>query len=204
MNVISLKSYAKQRDVNIISDEIAKNYHDTLIERIGSQKCRASFKKLYDFYAPKIKSFMLSKGANSTEAEDIAQETMIKIWRKAESFDGTKAKASTWIFTIARNLRIDYLRKLQRANNYKAKQFDDDFYEEDIVFNIDIENTSNALKENLKQLPNDQLQVIKLSFYENLSHSEIANSLSLPLGTVKSRLRLALNKLKSQNLESDF
>ena len=206
MNVISFQSRAKtigmSDDLKIKSESYSSAEH--LIELVASVQSKEAFKKLFIEFAPKIKSFMLGQGANSTEAEEIAQETMIKVWQKADSFQASKARASTWIFVIARNLRIDNLRKTNRAKVHMGKHFFDDVYEENIPQKMDLEKSSRLLLQNLKELPNEQLQVIKLSFYENLSHSEIASLLNLPIGTVKSRLRLALNRLRNKNIEGEF
>ena len=121
---------------------------------------------------------MIGQGVKANEAEDIAQDTMLKIWRKAQLFDPKKAKASTWIFTIARNLQIDAIRKQKRHDRFN-NEIQSEIYESDTAEKMISEQSASQVKEVIKQLPAEQLQVLKLSFYEDLSHSQIAQSLSL-------------------------
>jgi RNA polymerase sigma-70 factor (ECF subfamily) len=157
-----------------------------------------------------IKAFAirLSSGTKSENlAEELVQETMLKVWQKAGSFNSEKANASTWIFTIARNTRIDLLRKKARhqnnrvANDHSEEGFDvEDIWIEDEnedVFNqIAKQRSIKSLHETLQELPEEQSFILKKVYLEDKSHSEIAQELDLPLGTVKSRVRLALNKLR--------
>ena len=136
-------------------------------------------------------------GASSSVAEDLTQEVFVNVWRKASQFDSTKANASTWIYTIARNLRIDAFRKEKRPMpdpNDPAMVPDPIKTSEDIVFSNE---RADIIKSVLDELPDDQRKVIQLSFFEDMTHSEIANRLNLPLGTVKSRIRLAFQRIKN-------
>ena len=191
-NVVNMKSEDYESRDNLKSHESAEQ----LILNIAQNNCRESYKLLFSQFAPKIKSFMIGQGVKANEAEDIAQDTMLKIWRKAQLFDPKKAKASTWIFTIARNLQIDAIRKQKRHDRFN-NEIQIETYEADTAEKMISEQSASQVKEVIKQLPAEQLQVLKLSFYEDLSHSQIAQSLSIPVGTVKSRLRLALGRLKS-------
>lgn len=191
-NVVNMKSEDYESRDNLKSHESAEQ----LIINIAQNNCRESYKLLFSQFAPKIKSFMIGQGVKANEAEDIAQDTMLKIWRKAQLFDPKKAKASTWIFTIARNLQIDAIRKQKRHDRFN-NEIQSEIYESDTAEKMISEQSASQVKEVIKQLPAEQLQVLKLSFYEDLSHSQIAQSLSIPIGTVKSRLRLALGRLKS-------
>ena len=168
---------------------------ESLIFRIAHQADREAFATLFSIYAPKIKAFVMGQGLNAAAAEDLAQDVMLKVWRKAPLFNAERASAATWIYSIARNLRIDLARQSVRSNNLP-----DDLWEPDPETPADqtlIEaQSAHAVTQLLSQLPEAQLQILRLSYYENLSHSEIARNLSLPLGTVKSRLRLALAVLK--------
>ena len=159
---------------------------ESLIFRIAHQADREAFATLFSIYAPKIKAFVMGQGLNAAAAEDLAQDVMLKDWLKAPLFNAERASAATWIYSIARNLRIDLARQSVRSNNLP-----DDLWEPDPETPAD-----QTLIEAQSQLPEAQLQILRLSYYENLSHSEIARNLSLPLGTVKSRLRLALAVLK--------
>jgi RNA polymerase sigma-70 factor (ECF subfamily) len=135
-------------------------------------------------------------GLSALEAEDLVQDALLKVWRKADSFDAQKATAATWIFTIARNLRIDAARKAARK-----KPLPEDLWQDSPQTNADQNMISAQEAQKITSLmtilPQEQKDVIKLSFYDEFSHAEIAQRLNVPLGTVKSRLRLALNRLKS-------
>lgn len=171
--------------------------HASLVRAIAIDQDRNSFAELFDHFAPRLKSFLLRQGANDGSAEDLAQEAMLAVWRKAALFDPTRASASTWIFTIARNLRIDAIRKQARP------EFDPD----DPAFVGDngpaadeamsTEEMGERVRSALAELPEEQAQVIRLSFYEDKPHSAIASQLSLPIGTVKSRLRLAMKRIRA-------
>ena len=140
---------------------------------------------------------MLFRSANQASAEELSQEAMLSVWRKADRFDPTKASAGTWIFTVARNLRIDALRKERRPN----------FDPEDPAFvpepemspdrAVEVGEVQVKIKAAIAQLPVEQAEVIRLSFYQDKPHGEIAEELNLPLGTVKSRLRLAMRRVRT-------
>lgn len=199
-NVINMKSEDFELRENAKSQPTAEQ----LICNIACNNCRDSYKILFCQFAPKIKSFMIGQGVKANEAEDIAQDAMLKVWLKAKTFDPEKAKASTWIFTIARNLRIDSIRKQQRQDRFN-NEVQPESYEADTDEKMIAAQSAIQVKQVINQLPPDQLQVLKLSFYEDLSHSQIAQSLSIPIGTVKSRLRLALGRLKAvKSIFGDF
>jgi RNA polymerase sigma-70 factor (ECF subfamily) len=168
-----------------------------LIEAIAEKRDRGAFGALFDFYAPRIKTFLMKRGASADVAEDLAQEALLLVWRRASTFDPSKASASTWIFTIARNLRIDQFRREQRmAKNDDIELVDSDEppRPDELLVTAD---SSKHVRDALRQLPPDQLRVVELSFFEGKAHGEIASLLELPLGTVKSRLRLAFGRLRS-------
>lgn len=169
--------------------------HETLLLHVGAQKDRDAFVELFHYFAPRIKSYLLKHGADETTAEEIAQNTMISVWEKASSYDPKKAAASTWIFTIARNKRIDALRKDRFIDvNSDSLSLANASYEnvEEYADNKTIDNLSSALG----TLPPEQAQLVRMAFFEDKSHQSIARETHLPLGTVKSRLRLALEKLR--------
>lgn len=171
------------------------NSHEAMIMAIANDKCRNSFAQLFKAFAPRVKAFVMSQGLNNQMAEELAQDTMLSVWRKAHLFDPKKAKASTWIYTIARNLRIDLARKEARKKPLPENLWHD--FEVQSADNALISQESNLeIREALSKLSQDQQEVLKLSFFENLSHSETANALGLPLGTVKSRIRIGILKLK--------
>jgi RNA polymerase sigma-70 factor (ECF subfamily) len=162
---------------------------------IARSKDRQQFALLFGYFAPRLKSFFLRLGLSPAAAEDLAQETMLTVWNKAQSFDASRASASTWIFTIARNLRIDLLRR-ERDPNLLAELYDGvvEPMPSDNVLTVEREVRIRAA---LDKLPADQADVIRLSFFEDRPQSEIANTLDIPLGTVKSRVRLAMNRLRA-------
>lgn len=167
-----------------------------LVERIARSQDRDAFAELFGYYAPRIKGYLIRQGADSHTADELAQEALLTVWRKAAQFDAGKASAGTWIFAIARNLRIDALRKEKRP------QIDPDdpalvpAEEPRPDETIDQERHGRRLREILTQLPDEQATVIRMSFFEDKPHSEIAAALGLPLGTVKSRIRLALGRFR--------
>jgi RNA polymerase sigma-70 factor, ECF subfamily len=167
------------------------------IEAIAARADRAAFAALFRHFAPRVKAFIAKGGADSDTAQEVAQEAMIMVWRKAASFDRTRASAATWIYTIARNKRIDLLRKNARP----AIETDDwltIFATEDEGADTSIfaGQTYDRMKELMDDLSDDQLIVIRKAFFEDKTHTDIAQELKLPLGTVKSRIRLALGRLR--------
>jgi RNA polymerase sigma-70 factor (ECF subfamily) len=175
---------------------------EELIGRIASQD-RAAFSLLFERYAGKVKSYLFRLGAADALAEDIAQDALVTVWRRAPTYDRSKAKASTWIFVIARNAWIDRLRRekveLAYRNTCFVSEESDDEQPDDTAVRTQTEEQVSAALENLSE---DQRQVVQLSFFEDRPHAEIAERLSLPVGTVKSRLRLAIGKLRA-HLEQD-
>ena len=171
---------------------------DRLLLRVGSDRDRSAFKKLYEHFAPRLKSFLLRIGSDMSAAEEICQESMIMVWRRAETFNPESAGASTWIFTIARNKRID---KLRKDNRPLPDLNDPSFFQipvdksDDILQRVEEEK---KIKNALKNLPPEQAKLILSAYYEEKSHRKIADETNLPLGTVKSRIRLAINRLRSQ------
>ena len=193
----------KQAQISLESSEKEQPNFSVLLLSVGQTQDKAAFADLFQHFAPRVKSYMLKLGSADEMAEELAQQTLLQVWRKAQLFDPDKAAASTWIFRIARNIRIDVLRKQKHF-------FDDDFdlakiedEQEDAEVKINREQKSRHVALALAKLPQDQAKIIRMSFYDGLSHGEIAKQLELPLGTVKSRIRLAFGRLKeSVYLES--
>jgi RNA polymerase sigma-70 factor (ECF subfamily) len=167
------------------------------IRAIAARADRAAFAALFQFYAPRIKAVLMRAGATAEAAEDLAQETLLAVWRKARLYDPRRAGASAWIFTIARNLRIDRLRQDQRAKLaaiYDTMEPETPERPDDI---FDGSERDGRVRAALAELPEEQVRVVQLSFVEGRAHGDIAKLLNLPLGTVKSRLRLAMNRLRN-------
>ena len=170
---------------------------EALLLRVGAGD-REAFALLFQSFAPRVKSYLIRLGAAAAQAEDLAQEAMVSVWRRAGSYDARKAAASAWIFVIARNAWIDRLRREKVELAYLKgvdESTNDDELPDEAVERVETEAKMRAALETLSE---DQRQVVKLSFFEDRPHSEIAAMLALPLGTVKSRLRLALMKLRGQ------
>ena len=167
---------------------------DALLGRVAAHQDKAAFALLFTHFAPRVKAYLLRLGASSGVAEELAQEALLSVWRKAHLFDPAKASAATWLFTIARNLRIDAIRREKRP------ELDpEDFMPEpdaDADAGLMLAENEGRLRLALKELPADQIQVVELSFFADKPHSQIAAELGIPLGTVKSRLRLAMGRLK--------
>lgn len=174
----------------------ARDHAAGLIEAIARDKDRAAFAELFNFYAPRLKSYMLRLGADEMLAEELTQEVMITVWRKSEQFDRKQASASTWIFRIARNRRIDAYRRTKMPE----LQPDDPALAPAEIEQPDqlltIAQMEERVREAIYELPEEQLILLKAAFFDGLSHREIAEKTKLPLGTVKSRIRLAFQKLK--------
>ena len=168
-----------------------------LLVRIAREKDKPSFATLFQYYAPRVKAYLVRQGAESAIAEELAQEALLVAWRKADRFDPTKASAGTWIFTIARNLRIDAFRKTSRPefDPQDPALVPDEARAPDDA--LQVEQTRRRIRDVLTLLPKEQAAVIQLSFFEDKSHSDIAAQLAVPLGTVKSRLRLAMGRLRT-------
>jgi len=170
------------------------------LQAVARDRDRQAYGELFRHFAPLLKSFALSTPGMSSNAlaEELVQEVMLKIWNRASTFDASKASATTWIYTLARNCRIDLLRRKYRVQEEvdvddlwdvgtDPEELSDDLYQKRIEVDV---------RESLRALPPEQRQIIAKVYMEGKSHSEVAEELSLPLGTVKSRIRLAMSKLK--------
>lgn len=170
--------------------------HADLLHRIGAAQDRDAFVSLFHYYAPRVKSYLLKNGADETSAEEVVQNTFITIWEKAASYNPKKAAASTWIFTIARNKRIDALRRQKFVSPLEENDTRLDNLVADTVEDYADPATVENLHSAIDSLPPEQADLLRRAFFEDKSHQVIADETALPLGTVKSRLRLALDKLR--------
>lgn len=181
------------------SIELAQ-HHAELVRLVAVEKDWDAFQTLFTFFAPRVKAMMMKAGADTAQAEDMVQETMAKVWRKSGLYSSGRGSVSTWIFTIARNARID---RMRRASSQAYEDvYELDVASDDLPGEVQVENLQQAalVGDAVQTLPNEQREVIELAFLQDLSQSEISEKLDLPLGTVKSRLRLAYGKLR-QKLE---
>ena len=168
-----------------------------LLAKVAASKDREAFASLFDHFAPRVKSFMMRKGASSEQAEDLVQETMISVWSKAQLYVQDRGSVSTWIFTIARNLRIDRLRRERTSQYTDIDDYDapsNDVAQDDALARFQ---EDGAVAKALLQIPEEQRQLLILSYVEDMPQSEIAQRLNIPLGTVKSRMRLAYRRMKN-------
>jgi len=172
--------------------------YEALIRAVATSRDRAAFAALFSYYAPRVKAFLQRRGADTAQAEELAQETLLAVWRKADQFDPRRATAAAWIFAIARNLRIDVLRRTRRAVPALAPDPTDDpppSMPADAFLIAD--QRARRLREAIAALPAEQSEALRLAYFDERSHSEMESALAIPLGTVKSRLRLALARLRA-------
>ena len=133
---------------------------------VAERRDRGAFATLFDYYSPRLNAYLQRLGADRTTAEEITQEAMVTLWHKADLFDSAKSSLGTWLYRVARNRRID------------------------------AQTREDVLRAAMADLPEEQRALVRLAFFDSLSHSEIAARTGLPLGTVKSRIRLAFSRLR--------
>lgn len=167
-----------------------------LVERVRSDKDQAAFAELFGHFAPRVKAFLMKSGADEALSEECAQEVMATVWNKAQLFDPERASVATWVFTIARNRRIDALRKQRRPEPEDLPWGPE--HEPDQAETVALQQESEQLGRALAALPENQRMLIERAYFGELSHSEIAAETGLPLGTIKSRIRLALERLRHE------
>ena len=181
-----------------------KPTHADLLERIAQNGDVAAFEVLFNHFGPRIRSVALRQGADHPGADEIVQETMMTVWRKAALFAPDKGAVTTWVFTIARNISIDRMRGQRIVwqvfdETTDTRPADDPPPDEA----VSAKQTQERVRQAMHDLPADQLEVVQLSFVEGLSHGAIAQRLGLPLGTIKSRLRLAYARVRA-TLQGDL
>lgn len=177
------------------------------LRKIAEQRCRVSFSRLFSFFAPRVKSYALRQIGNDALAMELVQDTMANVWQKAHLFNYEKGSPSTWIFTIARNIRFDMLRKQQnRKEDICSEDLWPVLFEQTADPNeadLEEQTTLNQVGEFLDKLPIKQQVVIEAIYVKGKSQQEVADELDIPLGTVKSRTRLALQRLRELLKEND-
>jgi RNA polymerase sigma-70 factor (ECF subfamily) len=192
-SLIKLSGAMKSNEPNPMADELA-----SLMMQVANDRCKASFAKLFSHFGPKINSFGVQRLSQQGLAMDLVQETMTRVWTKAHLYNADKAAVSTWVFTIMRNQCFDMLRKVQHN---REDSFGDDIwplFESDEAENNDDDFLLSAtLLLHVEELPPLQRQVVQGIYMQELTQQELADKLNIPIGTVKSRLRLGLEKLKS-------
>ncbi len=171
--------------------------HAALIAVIALRRDSAAFADLFAYFGPRVKAWMIRAGSNPTAAEELAQETMLAVWQKARLFDPARAGASTWIFTIARNLRIDALRRERHPSELMPDPSEEAQEPTRADQILAMSQQEARIRQALTLLPPEQADVIRKAFFEDKVHAEIEKELGIPLGTVKSRLRLAMTRLRT-------
>ena len=199
LNLKSLNSITAMKTRNIKADTFSANNDDDLtlcVELIGKNQDKLAFNSIFRYFAPRLKSFLVKAGSTDSQAEEVIQEVMIAVWTKSSTYDSNKSSVSTWIYTIARNKRIDKIRKERRhylSESDEGLEIPVDSTQEKEIFSAQV---SNSLKKYMENLPEEQSKLLKLSYFYNKTHADISTELKIPLGTVKSRIRLALTKMR--------
>ena len=163
-----------------------------LIKKISEERDEKAFSQIFDFIAPKINAYFIKNNLKIDQAEELTQDVLSTIWTKAHLFNSEKSKFITWSFTIAKNKKIDFYRKTEK-NIPNDEDLRDFLYNNNSSSDYEIELTIDKIKEELEE---NQLKLIKMSFFKQKSHKKIAEELEIPLGTVKSRIRASLNKMQ--------
>ena len=163
--------------------------------KISIERDEMAFSNLFDFIAPKINSYYLQNGLSTDNAEELTQEVLSTVWAKSYQYDSSKSAVSTWIYTIARNKKVDFLRKTSKFD-FKEEDIREFLYEDNRTDKISENEAKDQVNKINKELDKDQRKIIKMNFFENKSHKKIAEELEIPLGTVKSRIRHILIKMQ--------
>ncbi|MBV8565638.1 MAG: sigma-70 family RNA polymerase sigma factor [Methylobacteriaceae bacterium] len=189
-------------NVTVLLNKTAENA--ALVAAVAERRDREAFTQLFDFFAPRINAYLLQLGAERGVAEEITQDVMVTLWHKAELFDPHKSSVGTWLYRIARNRRIDRQRRdrldFRDPADYALDVADVGGPDADAI--IDSGSREASVRLAMQALPEEQLELVRLAFFHGLSHSEISVRTGVPLGTVKSRIRLAFARLRRQ-LEAD-
>ncbi|WP_331459959.1 sigma-70 family RNA polymerase sigma factor [Cochlodiniinecator piscidefendens] len=163
---------------------------------VRDQRDKVAFAALFDYFAPRLKGVMMRSGCSSAQAEEVVQDVMLTVWRKASQFDPHRAQASAWIYQIGRNRHIDMLRKTNRPQPEELESMFE--VEPDATQILALQQEAGQLKAAIQTLSHDQRDVIERAYLGELSHQEISTQTGLPLGTIKSRIRLGLERLRHE------
>ena len=196
--LLERKANYEGKKVELKVENVYRDEQSRWIVAVAESRDRKAFKLLFDYFAPRIKGFCQNNGSTSDRADEVVQEAFVNVWRKAKLFDPGKASAGAWIFAIARNSRVDLIRKENRPEADTTDPFFDQNEPESPLAVLETERKSKTLRSFVKDLPAEQQQVLRLAFFEEKAHSEIAEELGIPLGTVKSRIRLAFKRIRSE------
>lgn len=195
---------AQRKAVALAEDEkdtpgtAARDPISALLLAVAESRDRSAFAELFRHFAPRLKTYVMAGGCDAAAAEEIVQETMLAVWRRAETFDSSKSAAATWVFTIARNKRIDALRRARRVESVAEPEGPEIDPDPTPAERLEALRLYRRIAEVLSELPDDQAIVLRLAYLEEKSHAVIARELGIPIGTVKSRIRLALDKMRTR------
>ncbi len=166
-----------------------------LMSRIQKDRDEMAFSEIFDFFAPKVNAYFIQNGLKIENSEELTQEVLSTVWIKSNLYDSKKSALSTWIFTIARNKKIDFFRKNSKID-FKEEDIRDFLYHDREVDHIERNEEKRQIERINNELDEQQKIIIKMNFFENKSHKKIADELEIPLGTVKSRIRQILTKMQ--------
>jgi RNA polymerase sigma-70 factor (ECF subfamily) len=169
---------------------------DQLVLAVARERSRAAFASLFAYFAPRLKSYLMRLGSDAGQAEELVQDVMLQVWHRAETFDPLQATAGTWVFTIARNKRIDAVRRERRPEIDLTDPVLVPEPVEPADRTLETGQENARLNAAIGALPDEQAELLRLAYYEELPHSTISAERGIPLGTVKSRLRLAMDRLR--------
>ena len=189
-----IRPHCQKANTPTVKKTVPQNTWVEHLKRIQANQDQRAFAELFAHFAPRVKAFLMKSGASPSMAEECTQEVMATLWHKAHLFDPSRASVATWIFTIARNKKIDALRKQRRPEPENLEWGPE--AEPEAADILVLQQESQQLTEAMTALPSQQRELIEKAYFGDLSHSEIAAETGLPLGTIKSRLRLALSKLR--------
>jgi RNA polymerase sigma-70 factor (ECF subfamily) len=191
---VAIRRYGNGNTKMHVTDVSKRQEWVAHLEAIRDRQDQTAFAELFRHFAPRVKAFLMKSGSTAEFAEECTQDVMATLWRKAHMFDGSKASVSTWIFTIARNRKIDMIRKNRRPEPEELTWGPE--YEPSAADVMSLQEDTDKLGMALAKLPEKQRKLIERAYFGDLSHSEIAAETGLPLGTIKSRIRLALDRLR--------
>ena len=189
-----IRPHYQKANTPTVKKTVPQNTWIEHLKRIQADQDQRAFAELFAHFAPRVKAFLMKSGASPSMAEECTQEVMATLWHKAHLFDPSRASVATWIFTIARNKKIDALRKQRRPEPENLEWGPE--AEPEAADILVLQQESQQLTQAMTALPSQQRELIEKAYFGDLSHSEIAAETGLPLGTIKSRLRLALSKLR--------
>ncbi|MEM1102796.1 MAG: sigma-70 family RNA polymerase sigma factor [Pseudomonadota bacterium] len=178
------------------ADAVDREAMADLLAAIAEREDRDAFARIFNYYAPRVKGYLLRLGAGDAQAEEIVQDVMLTVWRKAATFDRTQASVSTWLFRIARNRRIDLIRRQAKGDIDPMEPLLQPSETPQPDEQISALEREERVRAAVADLPVEQAELLRMAFFEGKSHREIADTAGVALGTVKSRLRLAFVKLR--------